>query len=126
MNKLAFALLICLFLPLLARAQHGSAEDRYYPPGFHGDTWTGVVTATDDRTREIALAFTKASKTEVLVGVLEEGYKVKSSDGTPHVLKASEIPLGTRLKVYYIQRERKVEGRKVKFNEIIRLVGMKG
>jgi len=125
MNKLAVALSICLLLPLLAHAQHRSAEDGYYPPGFHGDTWTGVVSATDDMTREITLVFTRGAKTETFGGVLEERHKVKSSDGTPHVLKASEIPLGTPLKVYYIPRERKVEGRKVTFNEIIRLVSAK-
>jgi hypothetical protein len=58
--------------------------------------------------------------------VLEEGYTVKSDDGTPHVLKVSEIALGKRLKVYYMPRERKVNGSKVKFNEIIRLVSVKG
>lgn len=125
MNNLTLALSICFLLPLLAYARHGSAENGYYPMGFHGDTWTGVVSATDDPAREITLVFTKGSKTETFIGVLEQGHKVKSSDGTPHVLKASEIPLGTRLKVYYIPRERQVEGRKVTFNEIFRLVSVK-
>ena len=125
MHKLIFGLSICMFFPLLTHAQHGTAENGYWPMGFVGDTWTGVVSATNDDTCEITLTFTKGDKTQTFTGVLQEGYRVKSNDGTPHVLKVSEIPLGTKLKVYYMPKEHKVEGRKVKYNEIIRLVNIK-
>jgi hypothetical protein len=126
MQKLSLGLSIwLLFLPL-AHAQHGTAESGYWPMGFNGDTWTGVVSATNDDTREITLTYAKGDKTQTFTGVLQGGYKVKANDGTPHDLKVSEIPLGTRLKVYYMPREHKVEGRKVKYYEIIRLVSVKG
>lgn len=126
MHKLTLGLSICFLFPLLAQAQHGSADGGYWPIGFNGDTWTGVVSATNDETREITLTFTKHDKTPTFTGVLEEGYTVKSNDGTPHVLKVSEIPLGIRLKVFYMPRERKVEGKKIKFYVILRFVGVKG
>ncbi len=126
MQKLFLGLSICLLLPLSAHAQHGTAENGYWPMGFNGDTWTGVVSAANDDTREITLTYTKGDKTQTFTGVLQEGYNVKANDGTPHHLKVSEIPLGTRLKVYYMAREHKVEGRKVKYNEVFRLVSVKG
>jgi hypothetical protein len=125
MQKLIFGLSICLLLPLLTHAQHGTAEDGYWPMGFVGDTWTGVVSSTNDGTREITLRYTKGDKTQTFTGVLQDGYGVKASDGTSHVLKVSEIPRGTKLKVYYMPKEHKVEGRKVKYYEIIRLVNIK-
>lgn len=124
MQKLILGMTLCLLFPTLGQAQHGTAENGYWPMGFNGDTWTGVVSATNDDTREITMTFTKNEKTQTFVGELEEGHPVKSKDGTEHVLKVSEIPLGTRLRVYYMARERKVEGRKVKFYRIIRLVSV--
>ena len=125
MHKLILGLSVCLLLPVLAHAQHGTAESGYWPMGFVGDTWTGVVSTTNEETREITLTFTKGDKTQTFTGVLQDGYKVTPRDGSPHVLKVSEVPLGTRLKVYYMPREHKVEGRKVKYYEIIRLVNIK-
>jgi len=92
--------------------------------GFSGDTWTGIVSATRDETREFTLTYTKGDKTQTFTGVLIEGYKVTSKDGGPHELKVSEIPQGTRLKVYYMARDRKIEGRKVKFYEVFKIVSV--
>ena len=125
MRKLVLGMSILLLLPLFAYAQHGAAESGYWPMGFHGDTWTGVVSATNDATREITLTYTKRNKTQTFTGVLEDGYTVKAKDGRPHLLKVSEIPLGMKLKVYYMSRKHKVDGRKVKYYEIIRLVSVK-
>jgi hypothetical protein len=122
MQKLIPGMALCVLLPAVGQAQHGTAENGYYPMNYHGDTWTGVVSATNDETREITLTYTRRDKTETFVGVLEVGHKVKSNDGSAHELKVSEIPLGTRLKVYYLERDRKIEGRKVKFNEIFRII----
>ncbi|MBI1749693.1 MAG: hypothetical protein HYR59_03430 [Acidobacteria bacterium] len=105
-----------------ALAQHGSAENGYYPLAFSGDTWTGVVTATNDATREITLSFTKGDKTETFTGVVEQGYKVKMADGTMRELKVGEIPAGARLKVYYMARQKKDGDKKVKYYEIFRIL----
>jgi hypothetical protein len=122
MQKLILGVTLCVLLPIVGQAQHGTSENGYWPMGYNGDTWTGVVSATNDETREITLTYMKRDKIQTFVGVLEVGYKVKSNDGTPHELKVSEIPQGTRLKVYYMERDRKIEGRKVKFHEIFRLI----
>ena len=121
MKNIVIGVAFCMLVPIAGRAQHGTAENGYWPMGFNGDTWTGVVSSTNDETREITLTYTKQDKTETFVGVLLDGYKVKAKDGTPHELKVSEIPRGMRVKTYYIERSRKVEGKKVKFNEIFRL-----
>lgn len=101
--------------------QHGTAEAGYYPMGFVGDTWTGVVTAVNDDTREITLTYTKSNRTQTFVGVLVEGYKVKLRDGSVRELKVSQIPIGSRIKVYYMPRQRKSEGKKVRYYGIFRI-----
>jgi hypothetical protein len=116
----ALALLFFAF-PTVASGQHGTAENGYYPVGYDGDTWTGAVTNVNDEAREITLTYTKGDKTESFQGELEKGYKVKLKDGTMHEMRVSEIPLGTRLKVYYVTRWRKIDGKKTKYNEIFRL-----
>jgi hypothetical protein len=125
MSKIMALISFSLLLPLFAQAQQGSAEPGYYPMGFNGDTWTGVVSSTNDETREITLTYTKHDKTQTFVGVLKEGYMLKLKDGTPHAVKVSEIPMGMRLKVYYMPRERKVDGRKVRYNEIFQFLRIK-
>src|SRR5271157_2835038 len=113
MKRSVFAL--CLVLILVARslAQHGTAPNDYYPPGYSGDTWSGEVISTNDDTREITLTYTKGTKTETFTGVLQEGYKIKLKDGTPHELKPSEISKGTHLTIFYMQKTRKDEGKKI-------------
>jgi hypothetical protein len=116
------AVTFCLAMAMAtsAFAQHGTAPSGYYPFGYHGDTFTGIVTATDDATREITLTYTdsKRGKSEAFVGVLLEGYKVKLKTGGEHEIKPSEIPIGTRLIVYYLTKSKKVEGEKIKYNEV--------
>jgi len=124
MKKIILGIALCALLPLSGRAQHGTAENGYWPMGYEGDTWTDAVSATNDETREITLTYSKGGKIQTFVGVLVEGYKVKAKDGTAHELKVSEIPQGTRVKVYYMERNRKVEGKKVKSYEIFRLVSV--
>lgn len=88
--------------------------------GYHGDTWTGEVSAVNDSTREITLLYKdeKHHKSESFVVELPAGYKVKNQKGEDHELKPSEIPIGTRMKVYYLVKSRKVEGRKTSYNEL--------
>jgi len=122
-----FALASFFFLILLPGllAQHGTAPNDYYPPGYNGDTWSGEVTSTNDDTREITLTYTKGSKTETFSGVLQEGYKVKLKDGTLHELKPSEISKGTQLMIFYMQKTRKDGDKKIKYYEIFRLQVLK-
>jgi hypothetical protein len=122
MNKLLLVLTLIVFCFANAQAQKGTAESDYYPMGYNGDTWTGEVTATDDDKREITLSYKKKDKEETFVGVLEEGYAVKMKDGSIHNLKVSEIPNGTKIKVYYMTKTRKdASGAKIKFNQIIKI-----
>jgi len=86
-----------------------------------GDAWTGEVVATNDSTREITIRYEDKGKTETFVGVLDEGYKVKMKDGSSHELKVSEIPVGTRIRVFSKTKEQEVGRRKVKINKIFRI-----
>jgi hypothetical protein len=116
-------LVICL-LPAavgVLYAQHGTAPNGYFPMGYNGDTWTGEVSMVNDDNREITLVYTTSKKTEKFVGVLQQGYKVKLKDGSLAELRVSTIPTGTRLKVYYMAKDRKVNGQKEKFYEIFRM-----
>lgn len=121
MKRFAFAFCLVLIVTPRSLAQHGTAPNDYYPSSYSGDTWSGEVTSTNDETREITLTYTKGSKTETFTGVLQEGYKVKLKDGTPHELKPSEISKGTHLMVFYTQRTRKDGEKKIKYYEIFRL-----
>ena len=119
-------LYICLLLGLsctAAFAQHGTAENGYYPYTYHGETWTGVVTDRNDDTREVTLAYNHGSKTETFVGVLQEGYLVKPKDGAVVELKPSNIQPGATLTVYYQRDKVKVHGQKVNANVILLIKG---
>jgi hypothetical protein len=138
-----------LFLTLawcgVAEAQKGTASLGYYPFGYNGDTWTGVVTAVDNDKREITLTYSKGSKTQTFVATLTEGpfgwmkdeqgdrvfvvfpedeKKDKGDKGKPAPstkdFDLSEM-LERRATVYYMARENKVNGQKVKVNTIIRI-----
>ena len=118
MSKQLIAFCVLVLFACGARAQHGSAPNGYYPPGYSGDTWTGIVTATSDATREITLTYTKGEKTETFTGVLQPGFKAKRADGSTFEVKPSDFPNGTRLMVFYMQKTRKDGDKKIKYNEI--------
>jgi 3D (Asp-Asp-Asp) domain-containing protein len=117
-----------LFISLGAHciAQHATAQNGYYPSGYNGDTWTGVLTAVDDDSREMNLSCTdnKHGKTETFVGILEEGYITKTKGGHEVELKPSMIPLGTHLTVFYNIQTKKDKGEKVKVNTIFLIKGI--
>jgi hypothetical protein len=100
------------------QGQHGTASSGYFPLGYAGDTWTGTVTSANDDTREITLTYTKGDKTETFTGVLEKGLKATRRDATQTEWKPSDIPIGTRIVVYYMAKTKKVEGVKAKYYEI--------
>jgi len=86
-----------------------------------GDAWTGEVVASNDNTREITIAYEVKGKSETFTGVLNEGYSVKMKDGTSHTLKVSEIPIGSRIRVFSKTKDQDIGGRKVKLNLIWRV-----
>lgn len=115
-------LLLLLIAPLsLAVAQHGTAPDGFYPPGYFGDTWTGEVISADDNTREIILRYAKKDKTETFVATFPEGFTVTMRQNPQYKLKPSDIPLGTRVMVFYLPKTKKMNGTKVKFNEVFNI-----
>ena len=119
------ALSVVLLMPLLCpAAQHGTAESGYYPLAYHGDVFTGVVTAANDDTREITLSFADpaSGKKETFMGVLQEAYAVKLKDGTLHELKPSELKTGAPIKVYYTVKPKAAGPKKSDLNTIF-LVG---
>ena len=120
---IALGLMAVLFLKTVeGKAQHGTAGNGYFPPGYEGDTWTGAVSTTDDTTRTVTLTYSSKKKTETFTGVLQEGCcKVKMSDGTVQELRPSQLSLGRRVMVYYIPKTKKAEGKKTTVNEIFKL-----
>ena len=121
MRHMVFAAFLLFLVAGGLHAQHGTAPNGYFPMGYAGDTWTGEVSAVNDANREITLVYKTSKKAETFVGVLQQGYKVKLKDGSPAELKVSTIPTGTRLRVYYMAKDRKVNGQKEKFYEIFRM-----
>ena len=120
MRKMIFAAFLFLMAGFL-HAQSGTAPNGYYPMGYSGDTWTGEVRETNDANREITLVYNGRKKTETFIGVLPEKYTIKLKDGRSIELKPSMVHTGTQLRVYYIAKDRKVNGQKEKFNEIIQI-----
>jgi hypothetical protein len=117
MRRLVFTALLFLMARNI-QAQHGTAESGYYPFGYAGDTFTGAVAAVDDGSREITLAYKGSKESEMFVGVLQQGYTIKRKDGTVVDVRPSMLRIGSRIRVYYMAKHRKVNGRNEKFYEI--------
>lgn len=101
-----------------AFAQHGTADNGYYPPAYAGDTWTGVVVSANEQNREITLSYTKNGKSQTFIGVPEDGYLVHERNGATRPLKMSDVLIGRIIKVWYMSETKKVDGHKVKVNTI--------
>lgn len=113
------SLLIALFaFASSAFAQHGTADNGYYPPAYAGDTWTGVVVSANEQNREITLSYTKNGKSQTFIGVPEDGYLVHERNGPTRPLKMSDVPIGRTIKVWYMSETKKVDGHQVKVNTI--------
>ena len=122
MKRAFLATMFLMTFCLAVFAQHGSAGNGYFPPGYAGDTWTGDVVSTSDAMREITLTYTNGKKSETFTGVLMVNYRVKSQqDGSMIELKPSDIPKGARIIVFYQAKTKKVNGNKVKYYEIFQL-----
>lgn len=117
-------LFVCLLgLCPLAFGQQGTAANGYYPPGYSGDTWTGVVASSNEQTQEITLSYTnpKNGKAETFIGIPEQGYLVHEHGGATRPLKLSDIPVGRTIKVWYKTATKMVNGKKVKFNSVFQI-----
>lgn len=99
-------------------AQHGDAGSDFQAPGFMGDTWTGQVTVVDPDKREITLSAATKKGTETFVAYLPDHF-VNGDD--KNEVKMSDFAVGQNLRVYYIPKSPKINGQKVKRNEIIRI-----
>jgi hypothetical protein len=86
-----------------ASGQEGIAPNGWYPEGFKGHTFTGVLQSVDESRHHIRLT-NKVSvyKTQVFVGVLLKGYTTRLPDGSTRPLKVSDLPIGENLTVYYM------------------------
>jgi len=125
MCKYTIGVVILFSAATVYPAQHGTAENGYYPQGYNGDTFTGTVMSTNNETREVTLSFAnpKTGKTQTLTGVLAEGYSIQVKNGSLHELQPSEIKLGAQLKVYYLDATRKVDGKKTTIHTIFLIGG---
>lgn len=104
-----------------ASAQHGTAPSGYYPIGYTGDTWTGVVVSVNPNTGEFVLTYTRGSKTESFTGVPEDGYMVLPKDSPLRPLKPGDIHVGRIITVFYMAETKKVDGKKVVINTVVNI-----
>jgi hypothetical protein len=107
MKRLRFLPLAWFVFASAAFGQHGTAENGYYPPGYQGDTWTGVVVSASEQTDEITLSYTKGGKSQTFIGAPEAGYLVHEHTGATRPLKMSDIPVGKIIKVWYMEETKK-------------------
>jgi hypothetical protein len=60
----------------VAIAQHGQAEGGYYALDYHGDTWTGTLTAVDHEKDAITLTYVHKGKSKNFTGVFKHPLEV--------------------------------------------------
>ena len=120
MRKLLLVLGTLIISASMSLGQKGTAEPDYYPMNYTGDTWTGVVTAVNEDTRELTLTYKKKDKEESFVGVLPKGYTHKMADGTEREIKLADL-MGTQLRVYYMSKTKKVKDQKIKYNDVFKI-----
>ena len=118
MNRMALLMVTLSVAFAACFAQHGSAGSGYFPMGYAGDTWKGTVTAVNPDTREITLTAKANKGEETFTGVLRPGYTVPMKDGTRHEVEMTDIPIGSYLLVYYMDKSKKADGKKIHYNEI--------
>ena len=96
-----------------ASGQEGKAPTGWYPEGYKGHTFTGVLQSVDESTHHLRLTHAAGYKTEVFVGVLVKGYTTHLPDGSTRPLKVSDLPIGEHLTVYYMGEAKGSGWRKV-------------
>jgi len=111
-------LLLLTVLTTTAVAQHGTAGSGMWPMGYSGDTWSGIVTAVNPDTREITLTYHGKKGDETFTGVLVPHYARSAKDGSGMEVQMKQIPTGVYMTAYYMQKTKKVDGKKIKYSEI--------
>jgi len=149
-------------------AQKGKAEPDYYPMGYSGDTWTGEVTAFDNKYRTLTLTHTSGKDVVTFVASIPDApyelgrdarnfrvvdfpykkdariqvFKYEGSGDAASILPKGDLGDGIQrrpsppasnvisdlaefkdrhITVYYSARERDVDGRKEKYNDVWRI-----
>lgn len=80
--------------------QSGRATNGYYPPNYNGDTFSGKVTAVNEKTEEITISFEQGGKSERFVGLLQRPCAVPSKDGQG--MSALDLPVGSDITAFFI------------------------
>ncbi|HEV2315020.1 MAG TPA: hypothetical protein VGR94_06925 [Candidatus Acidoferrales bacterium] len=121
--KLRVLVTLLLGIAGSAFAQHGTAGNGYYPPGYTGNTWTGQVVSANEQTREITLSYTnpKNGKSQTFIGIPADGYLVHEHEGATRPLRMSDIHVGSTIKVWYLTSTGKVDGKNEKVNVIFQI-----
>lgn len=143
-QKLLIACVLIGLSAVAATAQKGTAESGYYPPSFPQglNTWTGDVTAADEQKREVTLTYTHGNKTQTFVGYIQDsgvesgrddlgddvidvvpvkkGSPGKAKEPEPRHLNLQDL-VGRHIKVYYFEREPKIDQTKMRVNVVIRI-----
>ena len=89
----------------IAVGQHGEAESGLYTFDYHGDTWTGTLTAVDHERDAITLTYEHKGKVENFTGVFKRPLEVVDQDGRPTKAQ-THLDIGDRLTAYYIAQGR--------------------
>jgi hypothetical protein len=151
MRKVLICLALTFACCALATAQKGKSdfsEIEFHPQNYRGDTWTGEVSKVSESGREIELTYTKGDKTETFMVVMPEdivarfknsrddevysvvplaffGRSSKDKNAGPPLTSTFDPRqlLGQRVTVYYLRKEKKVDGQKekLKSNELFRI-----
>jgi hypothetical protein len=113
--KVKRLLTFCALIAFQASAsgQEGKAPNGWYPEGYKGHTFTGVLQSVDESTHHIRLTHSVGYKTEIFVGKLLKGYTTHLPDGSTRPLKVSDLPIGEQLTVYYMGEAKGSGWRKV-------------
>jgi len=110
--KFAAIVLIAYVFSKPVKAQAGSAPNGFYPAGYSGATFTGVVEKAEGDPKQVNLVYTKGNKTERFEGRLEADCVWKSKDGAMHTFTPLQVPKDTVLTVFYMGSEKKSNGDK--------------
>jgi len=84
-------------------AQKGTAPSGNYPPGYPGDMWTGVITAIDEKTRQITITHVRDGQTESFTGVVAPSYVARRRGLEAREMDLSKIVTGSRGQAYYLR-----------------------
>lgn len=89
-------------------AQKGTAPPGFYPPNYHGDTFSGEVIKVEGE-KTLTLQYSHGAKTEIFTGTIADVCRapLKSDAHDLKELHLSAIPQGTVLTVFYNPEKKK-------------------